>query len=131
MTQVLCFKGTLSVASLFHDHPDLPDEIDDVEKLMEKIKQAARENAMLIYTLADENMDASVRHAFKRWGVPSTDILNPIIEEISLHLGVSPSGLPCGLPSRKFPLTEDYFKRIYSIDITIKQDDGDYQIWIM
>ena len=32
--------------------------------------------------LADENMDASVQHAFKRWGVPSTNILNPIIEEI-------------------------------------------------
>ncbi|GKC04107.1 reverse transcriptase domain-containing protein [Tanacetum coccineum] len=33
-------------------------QIDDLEKLMEIIKQAARENAMLIYALADENMGA-------------------------------------------------------------------------
>ncbi|PWA93022.1 pyruvate, phosphate dikinase regulatory protein, chloroplastic [Artemisia annua] len=98
--------------------------IDDVEKLMEIIKQAARENAMIIYTLADENMAASARHACKRWGVPSTDILSPITEAISLHLGVSPSGLPRGAPGRKFPLTEDYFKRIDAIEFTIKQDDG-------
>lgn len=91
---------------------------------MEIIKQAARENAMLIYTLADENMAASARHACKRWGVPSTDILSPITEAISLHLGVSPSGLPRGAPGRKFPLTEDYFKRIDAIEFTIKQDDG-------
>ncbi|KAJ0921094.1 putative transferase [Helianthus annuus] len=98
--------------------------IDDVEQLMEIIKQAARENAMLIYTLADENMAASARHACKRWSVPSTDLLSPITEAIALHLGVSPSGLPRGAPGRKFPLTEDYFKRIDAIDFTIKQDDG-------
>ncbi|KAI3710436.1 hypothetical protein L2E82_40217 [Cichorium intybus] len=98
--------------------------IEDVEQLMEIIKQAAREGAMLIYTLADENMAASARHACKRWGVPSTDILSPITEAIALHLGVSPSGLPRGAPGRKFPLTEDYFKRIDAIEFTIKQDDG-------
>ncbi|KVH97397.1 hypothetical protein Ccrd_000508 [Cynara cardunculus var. scolymus] len=86
--------------------------------------QAAREGAMLIYTLADENMAASALHACKRWGVPSTDLLSPITEAIALHLGVSPSGLPRGAPGRKFPLTEDYFKRIDAIEFTIKQDDG-------
>ncbi|XP_024987905.1 probable pyruvate, phosphate dikinase regulatory protein, chloroplastic [Cynara cardunculus var. scolymus] len=98
--------------------------IEDIEKLMEIIKQAAREGAMLIYTLADENMAASALHACKRWGVPSTDLLSPITEAIALHLGVSPSGLPRGAPGRKFPLTEDYFKRIDAIEFTIKQDDG-------
>ncbi|KAD3069339.1 hypothetical protein E3N88_37219 [Mikania micrantha] len=98
--------------------------IDDVERLIEIIKQAAREGAMLIYTLADENMAASARHACKRWGVPSTDLLSPITEAIALHLGVSPSGLPRGAPGRKFPLTQDYFKRIDAIEFTIKQDDG-------
>ncbi|XP_076959419.1 putative pyruvate, phosphate dikinase regulatory protein, chloroplastic [Bidens hawaiensis] len=98
--------------------------INDVERLMEIIKQAAREGAMLIYTLADENMAASARHACKRWGVPSTDLLSPITDAISSHLGVSPSGLPRGAPGRKFPLTEDYFKRIDAIEFTIKQDDG-------
>lgn len=91
---------------------------------MEIIKQAALEGAMLIYTLADENMAASARHACKRWDVPSTDLLGPITDAIASHLGVSPSGLPRGAPGRKFPLTQDYFKRIDAIEFTIKQDDG-------
>lgn len=98
--------------------------INDVERLLEIIMQAAKEDAILIYTLADEKMAASARHACKVWDVPSTDILSPITEAIASHLGVSPSGLPRGAPGRNFPLTEEYFKRIDAIEFTIKQDDG-------
>ncbi|GJS01079.1 glutamine synthetase [Tanacetum coccineum] len=66
-------ESEILVVSLFHDHPALLDEIDDVKILMEIIKQATRENAMLIHTLADENKAASARHACKRWSVPSID----------------------------------------------------------
>ncbi|KAJ7967637.1 Pyruvate, phosphate dikinase regulatory protein [Quillaja saponaria] len=98
--------------------------IDDVEKLMEIIKQAAKEGAMVVYTLADPSMAESAKQACKLWGIPSTDILGPITEAIASHLGVSPSGLPRGAPGRNFPLSEDYFKRIEAIEFTIKQDDG-------
>ncbi|GJR61014.1 probable pyruvate, phosphate dikinase regulatory protein, chloroplastic [Tanacetum coccineum] len=98
--------------------------INDVERLMDIIVQAAKEDAILIYTLADEKMAASAQHACKVWGVRSTDILRPITDAIVCHLGVSPSGLPRGAPGRKFPLTEEYFKRIDAIEFTIKQDDG-------
>lgn len=99
-------------------------QIDDVERLMEIIKQAAKEGALFVYTLADESMAESARQACKLWGVPSTDILSPITEAIASHLGVSPSGLPRGAPGRSFPLTEEYFRRIEAIEFTIKQDDG-------
>ncbi|CAM8979560.1 unnamed protein product [Rhodiola kirilowii] len=98
--------------------------IDDVERLMEIIKQAALEGAMLVYTLADPSMAESARKACALWGVASNDILGPITESIASHLGVSPSGLPRGAPGRAFPLTEEYFKRIEAIEFTIKQDDG-------
>ncbi|KAK2977267.1 hypothetical protein RJ640_005529 [Escallonia rubra] len=98
--------------------------IDDVERLLEIIKQAAKEGAMLVYTLADNSMAESARQACRLWGVPSTDILSPITEAISSHLGVSPSGLPRGAPGRNFPLSEEYFQRIEAIEFTIKQDDG-------
>nr|AIR93789.1 pyruvate orthophosphate dikinase regulatory protein [Kalanchoe fedtschenkoi] len=98
--------------------------IDDVDRLMEIIKQAALEGAMLVYTLADPLMAESARKACALWGVPSTDILGPITESIASHLGVSPSGLPRGAPGRAFPLTEEYFKRIEAVEFTIKHDDG-------
>nr|XP_043610274.1 probable pyruvate, phosphate dikinase regulatory protein, chloroplastic [Erigeron canadensis] len=105
-------------------NPRLFSGINDTERLMEIIMQAAKEDALLIYTLAEEKMAASARHACKVWGVRSIDILRPIIDAIASYLGVSPSGLPRGAPGRKFPLTEEYFKRIDAIEFTIKQDDG-------
>ncbi|KAF3451666.1 hypothetical protein FNV43_RR07762 [Rhamnella rubrinervis] len=98
--------------------------IEDVEPLMEIVKQAAKEGAIVVYTLADPSMAESAKQACKLWGIPSTDILGPITEAVASHLGVSPSGLPRGAPGRNFPLSEDYFRRIEAIEFTIKQDDG-------
>ncbi|KAM0051934.1 putative transferase [Helianthus debilis subsp. tardiflorus] len=98
--------------------------INDLDRLMEIIMQAAKEDAILIYTLADENLAESARRACKSWGVQSTDVLRPITDAIASYLGISPSGLPRGAPGRRFPLTDTYFKRIDAIEFTIKQDDG-------
>ncbi|CAL1397742.1 unnamed protein product [Linum trigynum] len=98
--------------------------IDDVERLMEIVKQAAKEGALVIYTLADSSMAESVRKACEIWGIPSTDILGPITEAISSHIGVSPSGIPRGAAGRNVPLSEEYFQRIEAVEFTIKQDDG-------
>ncbi|KAM7254674.1 hypothetical protein ACFE04_019915 [Oxalis oulophora] len=95
-----------------------------MERLMEIVKQAAREDALLVYTLADPSMGDSVKQACKLWGITSTDILGPITEAIASHLGVSPSGLPRGAAGRNVPLSDEYFKRIEAIEFTIKQDDG-------
>lgn len=91
---------------------------------MEIVKQAAKEGAILVYTLADPSMAESTKKACDLWGIPSTDILGPITEAIASHLGVSPSGLPRGAAGRNHPLSEDYFRRIEAIEFTIKHDDG-------
>ncbi|KAL4201476.1 hypothetical protein AMTRI_Chr02g216320 [Amborella trichopoda] len=98
--------------------------IDDLHPLMEIIKQAAREGALVLYTLADSSLAEAAQKACELWGVPSKDILRPTTEAIAAHLGVSPSGIPRGAPGRRHHLTEDYFKRIEAIEFTIKQDDG-------
>ncbi|KZV55184.1 putative pyruvate, phosphate dikinase regulatory protein, chloroplastic-like [Dorcoceras hygrometricum] len=98
--------------------------IDDVETLMEIIKQGAKEGVMLVYTLADPSIAETARHACELWGVTSSDILSPLTEAIASHLGVSPSGLPRWAPGRKNSLNEEYFRRIEAIEFTIKQDDG-------
>lgn len=97
-------------------------QIDNREKLLEIIKQAAKEGALLVYTLADPSLASASEQACKLWGVPSTDVLGPVTEAVSTHLGVSPSGLPRGATG--MPLSDDYFRRIEAIEFTIKQDDG-------
>ncbi|PKA52618.1 Putative pentatricopeptide repeat-containing protein [Apostasia shenzhenica] len=106
-----------------HHAIKLISKVEDVDRLMEIIKQAAKEGALVLYTFADPAMAESAEQACKLWGLPSTDILRPTIEAIATHIGVPPSGIPRGAPGRN-PLTEDYFKRIEAIDFTIKQDDG-------
>ncbi|WJX14794.1 Pyruvate, phosphate dikinase regulatory protein, chloroplastic [Trifolium repens] len=96
--------------------------IDDGERLMEIIKQAVKDGALLVYTLADSSLSSTAEKACKLWGVPSTNVLGPITEDIASHLGVSPSGLPRGASG--VPLSDDYFRRIEAIEFTIKQDDG-------
>ncbi|XP_042063149.1 probable pyruvate, phosphate dikinase regulatory protein, chloroplastic [Salvia splendens] len=98
--------------------------IDDVDRLMEVIAQAAKEEALLVYTLADPSIAESARQACLLWGVTSLDVLSPITEAVASHLGVSPSGLPRWAPGRTSSLGEDYFRRIEAIEFTIKQDDG-------
>lgn len=91
---------------------------------MEIIAQAAKEGAMVVYTLADPSIAESARQACQLWGVTSLDVLGPITEAIASHLGVSPSGLSRWAPGRTNSLGEDYFRRIEAIEFTIKQDDG-------
>lgn len=98
--------------------------IDEIDRLLEIIRQAAKEEALLLYTLADPNMAEVAKRACQLWGVPYTDILGPTTEAIAVHLGVAPSGVPRGSPTRNTPLSKRYFKRIEAVEFTIKQDDG-------
>jgi len=95
-----------------------------MDRLLEVIKQAAKEGALVLYTLADPSMAEAIKKACDFWGVPCTDVLRPTVEAIAAHIGVAPSGIPRSSPSRKGQLTEDYFRRIEAIDFTIKLDDG-------
>lgn len=99
-------------------------QIDDAERLLEIVKQAAKEGAMLVYTLADPFMAESAKQACRLWGIQSNDILGPLTEAVASHLGVSPSGLPRGAFGSNLPLSDEYFRRIEAIEFTIKQDDG-------
>ncbi|KAF8669116.1 hypothetical protein HU200_051441 [Digitaria exilis] len=99
--------------------------IDDEDRLLEVIKQAAKEGALVLYTLADPSMAESAKKACDFWSVPYTDLLGPTVDAIASHIGVAPSGIPRSSPSRQGGhLTEDYFRRIDAIDFTIKLDDG-------
>ncbi|CAN6458020.1 unnamed protein product [Victoria cruziana] len=101
-------------------HTHIFSGIGDEEQLLEVIKKAAREGALVLYTLADPNMARSANHACQRLGIQCADILAPTTAAIASHLGVKPMGVPRG----KAPLTKEYFRRIDAIEFTIKQDDG-------
>ncbi|KAL3685714.1 hypothetical protein R1sor_003736 [Riccia sorocarpa] len=94
------------------------------ERLLEIIRQAGQEEAMIVFTLADPVMASSAKQACEMLRVPYIDLLGPITDALGAHLGVTPSGIPRGAPGRKSPLSKQYFKRIEAVEFTIKQDDG-------
>jgi [pyruvate, phosphate dikinase]-phosphate phosphotransferase / [pyruvate, phosphate dikinase] kinase len=95
-----------------------------MDRLVEIIKQAAKEGALVLYTLADPSTVEAIKKACDLWSVPCTDVLRPTVDAIASHIDIAPSGIPRSSPSRQGQLTQDYFRRIEAIDFTIKQDDG-------
>ncbi|KAG0565229.1 hypothetical protein KC19_8G175100 [Ceratodon purpureus] len=99
-------------------------QINEVDRLMEIIRQAAQEEALVFYTLADPHMAEAAQKACEMLHVPHINILGPITDALESHLGMSPSGIPRGAPGRKTALSKQYFKRIEAVEFTIRQDDG-------
>lgn len=99
-------------------------QINEVGRLMEIIRQAAQEQALVFFTLADPHMTDAANKACEMLHVPHVNILAPITDALTTHLGVSPSGIPRGAPGRKTNLSKQYFKRIEAVEFTIRQDDG-------
>ena len=95
-----------------------------MERLVEIIRDAGRENATLIYTLADPVLAETAKNACQLYGITHLDLLGPITELLGGHMGVVPLGLPRGAPGRKMALSREYFQRIAAVEFTIKQDDG-------
>ncbi|KAH7439698.1 hypothetical protein KP509_04G073100 [Ceratopteris richardii] len=91
---------------------------------MEIIRDAGKEHAILVYTLADPAMAEAAKKACQLHGVSHLDMLGPITELLGSHMRVTPMGLPRGASGRKVVLSKEYFKRIEAVDFTIKQDDG-------
>ncbi|KAJ3684283.1 hypothetical protein LUZ61_013447 [Rhynchospora tenuis] len=96
--------------------------VEDMDGLLDIIKQAAREGALLLYTLVDPTMAEATKQACQRWGVRSIDILRPTTEGIAEYLGVASSAIIRGGPEK---LAMDYSRLIHdAIDFTMKHDDG-------
>ncbi|KAJ4771968.1 Pyruvate orthophosphate dikinase regulatory protein [Rhynchospora pubera] len=96
--------------------------VEDMDGLLDIIRQAARENALLLYTLVDPTMAEATKQTCNRWGVRSIDILRPTTEGIAEYLGVAPLVITRGSPAK---LTVDYSRLIHdAIDFTMKHDDG-------
>lgn len=88
-----------------------------VRKIM---NQAAGVNGVVVYTMASPRLRQLTTELGRMNGVPTVDILGPVLTRLSDLLEISPLAKP-GLFHQ---LDSDYFKRIEAVDFTIKHDDG-------
>lgn len=84
------------------------------------IKEAVKKNGIIIYTFCIPEMRNKITELGRLNGVPTVDIMGPLLTRLSDLLEIS----PLAKPGLKNQLDQDYFNRIDAIDYTIKHDDG-------
>lgn len=91
-----------------------------LQQVREICARAAAVNGVIIYTMAAPELRHKITELGRLNGVPTVDILGPVLTRLSDLLEISPLAKP-GLFHQ---LDSDYFKRIEAVDFTIKHDDG-------
>ena len=85
-------------------------------------EEAHQLRALLVYTVVSDNLRTFIRKLSEQSGVPSVDLLGPLMERLSTFLTKDPHSQP-GLFHQ---VNEYYFRRIEAIEFTVKHDDGRY-----
>ena len=85
-------------------------------------EEAHQVRAVVIYTVVSDELRVFIQHMSEQSGVPSVDLLGPLLGILSTVLKKDPHSQP-GLFHQ---VNEYYFKRIEAIEFTVKHDDGRY-----
>ncbi|HEL2894709.1 pyruvate, water dikinase regulatory protein [Clostridioides difficile] len=88
--------------------------------LLETLENAKAENALIVYTLVDEELCSIVERYCEREGLSCIDLMTDILREISKITGRKPKR-EAGIIRK---LDESYFKRVEAIEFAVKYDDG-------
>lgn len=94
--------------------------INDEDRLMEVLRRAQDEDALIIATLVDHQLRNLLAKETRRRNIDFIDILGPILETLEKRIGFPPRETP-GLMRR---MDEEYFRRVKAIEFAIKCDDG-------
>ena len=85
-------------------------------------EEAHNMQAIVVYTVVTDNLRIFIEKMSGQSGVPSVDLLGPLMILLSRFLVKDPHSQP-GLFHQ---VNEYYFKRIEAIEFTVKHDDGRY-----
>jgi len=95
-------------------------EVRTQEQIEEVVHRASLVNGIIVYTMVTPESRQFITDLGRLKGVPTIDILGPLLTRFSDLLELSPLAKP-GLGKQ---LDNEYFKRIEAVDYTIKHDDS-------
>jgi regulator of PEP synthase PpsR (kinase-PPPase family) len=84
------------------------------------VQEAAEANALVVFTLVNRAAAQSLRDHGARSGVPTVDLLGPLIANIAEHLHLEPRLEPGLLHG----FSDEYFRRIEAVEFAVRHDDG-------
>ncbi|MEW5299501.1 MAG: hypothetical protein WDW38_004460 [Sanguina aurantia] len=100
--------------------------VEDQDRLHKIITDAAKENALVVYTFVDPKMIQVVQSACHLYAVRCVDLWTTLLDNMEGHLNTARSGIPMTSNTRSNApsLTADYFKMIEAVEYTRRLDDG-------
>jgi len=89
-------------------------------QVYEALDEALSANGMVVYTIVNRELARLVHDECDSLGLPSIDLLTPLLMRIGEFFGHSPRETPGLLHG----VDEDYFRRVDAVEFTVKHDDG-------
>ena len=90
------------------------------QKIAEIVGLATADDAVILYTLAEESLKKYMRHCTEKAGLTAIDVLTPSVEAIASRFSLEPTNEVGNL--RK--LDEIYFERVAAVEFAVQYDDG-------
>ena len=94
--------------------------VNDKESLIKALTDAKKHDAMILFTMINENLSTLLQDFCEESGLYSFDVLSSTINEIEARSGVKASREQGALHH----LNKNYFKRIKAMEFAVKYDDG-------
>ena len=85
------------------------------------IDEAFEKRGLIVYTVVSVQLRNKIRELASAKGIPSIDLLGPLLGTLDKYFGVATNSQQAGLLRT---VDEQYFKRIEAIEYTVKHDDG-------
>jgi len=118
--------GDYVVKTLLAQFPDfklntvIVSDVHTTDDVIVAVSRALKDNGIIVHTMVDKQMRASVNNICSQLGVPSFDIMGQLSDHLTECLGVEPMSKP-GLFRKT---NQEYFDRVSAIEFTLETDDG-------
>ena len=90
------------------------------DQVHQVVQEAAEAGGFIVHTLASDRLRQVMFRTGRLHNVETIDLMGPLLARLSQQLAISPLGKPGPLGQ----LTDEYFRRIETIEFAYRHDDG-------
>ena len=94
--------------------------ITNVESLQGVVQKASSNDVLVLSTLVSTELRNHAREITSSCRVRYIDLLDNLLEQLSMFLRVKPEGIP----NKMHQVNDEYFRRIEAVEFTVRGDDG-------
>lgn len=116
-------KMAMAALSQYQEKPVKLRRVSNVRNknmVYQALDEALEARALVIYTIVNRELAQLVNDECAALGIPSIDLLTPLLMKLSAYFGRSPKETPGLLHG----VDDEYFRRIEAVEFTVKHDDG-------